>query len=620
MAIEFFGITFGKKSAPNVVQNLPSPVSPQSEDGSTLVYNASSYFGVSYLDIDGSVNNDSELIKRYRTISGYSVIDIGIENIVNEAIVYQDGAYPVKLNLDNLPISRNLKMKILQEFANILQLFKFDKEAYQHFRKWYIDGRIFFAIITDEKNPQNGILELRPIDPRRIKKIKQVNKENQNGVDIVTSVEEYYIYSDTAFTQSAGSTITNKSASQQGVKFNKDAIICVNSGQIDYNTGQVIGYLHKAIRPANQLRMLEDAVVIYKLTRAPERRIFYIDVGNLPKLKAEEYMNDIMQRYRNKVVYDGTTGEVKDDRKFASMLEDYWMPRRGDKGTEISTIQGANPGFTDMVDVDYFKRELYRALNVPFSRLQSETGFNIGRASEISRDEVNFQKFIERLQKKFAELFLTALETQLVLKRVLAVGEFDQLKNYIFVQYNKDNYFEELKESEILLSRLEAANDIQPFVGKYFSHTWVRKNILKQNDEQLEMMDAEIEQEFENPLYYPPVPDADAMMAGMGGAEDAGGSSSGGSSSGGSNVMTMADVQHTMSKTIDQVAAGASIMIKRGGKTVAKLLPANANEENIVDTILSKNINNIQYLIETLQENQMVKIDGLQNSIYLQRI
>lgn len=622
MAFEFFGISFGKKSAPNVVQNLPSPVAPTIEDGATTVYNAASYFGVSYLDLDGSLNNDNELIRRYRTIAGYSVIDVGIENIVNEAIVYNDGAYPVKLNMDNLPVTRKMKTLLLEEFNKILQLLQFDKNAYQIFRKWYIDGRIYFAIITDEKHPELGILELRPIDPLKIKKVRQVNKQEQNGVEIITSIEEYYLYNDTSLQNDTYQSVQTKNSLNQSIKFNKDSIICVNSGQIDYNTNKVLGYLNKAIRPANQLRMLEDAVVIYKLTRAPERRIFYIDVGNLPKIKADEYLRDVMQRYRNKVVYDGTTGEVKDDRKFSSMLEDYWMPRRGDsKGTQIDTLQGSNPGFTDMIDVEYFKRELYRALNVPFSRLQSETGFNMGRASEISRDEVNFQKFIQRLQKKFSELFLQALETQLILKNIIAIGEFQQYTDYMYIEFIKDNYFEELKTNEVLIGRIEAATDLQPYVGKYFSNAWVRKNIFKQTDEEMEQMDFEIEEEFQNPIYYPPIMDDGApMTGGMDGSTDGSIDGEEGGSGGSSAVMTMADVQHTMSKTINQVAQGATITIKRGGKPVAKLMPVGANESIIIETFQTSKINNIQYLIDTMQIGESIKINDMHNSIILKRV
>ncbi len=624
MAFEFFGISLGKKSAPNLVQNLPSPVAPVTEDGAVTVYNAASYFGVSYLDIDGTINNDADLIKKYRTIANYSVVDIGIENIVNESIIFNDGVYPVKLNLDNLPVSRKMKTILLEEFNHILQLLNFDRDAYQIFRKWYIDGRINYAIIVDDKNPKAGILELRQIDPRKIKKVRHVNKETKNNVDIITSIEEYYVYNDNAFNATTNN-ISQQNSTQSSVKFNKDSIINVNSGQIDYTTNQVLGFLHKCIRPANQLRMLEDAVVIYKLTRAPERRIFYIDVGNLPKAKADEYIRDVMQRYRNKVVYDGVTGEVKDDRKFASMLEDYWMPRRGDsKGTQIDTLQGSNPGFTDMIDVEYFKRELYRALNVPFSRLQSETGFNIGRASEISRDEVNFQKFIQRLQKKFSELFLQALQTQLALKNIVPKEEFNQFTDYMYIEFLKDNYFEELKENEVLIGRIEAATDLQPFIGKYFSNTWVRKNIFKQTDEEMELMDVEIEEEFQNPIYYPPIMgDGAPMVGGMDGSTDGsiegdGTGQSGGA--GGQQVMTMADVQHTMSKTINQVAQGATIMIKRGGKPVAKLMPAGSNESVINESVQIAKINNIQYLLETMNQNESILLNDVYTSIILQKL
>jgi antitoxin (DNA-binding transcriptional repressor) of toxin-antitoxin stability system len=403
---------------------------------------------------------------------------------------------------------------------------------------------------------------------------------------------------------------------------------CVYDIEVESNLHNFIAngiVVHNCIRPSNQLRMLEDAVVIYKLTRAPERRIFYIDVGNLPKAKADEYVRDVMQRYRNKVVYDGVSGEVHGDKKFSSMLEDYFMPRRGDsKGTQIDTLQGSNPGFTDMIDVEYFKRELYRSLNVPFSRLQSETGFNIGRASEISRDEVNFQKFIQRLQKKFSELFLQALETQLILKNVIGVGEFQQYTDYMYIEFLKDNYFEELKENEVLLGRIEAATDLQPFIGKYFSNTWVRKNIFKQTDEDMELMDEEIEEEFQNPIYYPPIMgDGSPMTGGMDGSTDgsidgAGTGQSGGS--GGQVVMTMADVQHTMSKTINQVAQGATIMIKRGGKPVAKLMPAGSNESVINESIQISKINNIQYLLETMKIDESILLNDVQTSIILKKL
>ena len=595
----------------------PSPITPVSDDGASNVMGVSSYFGSTYIDLGANTTSDQEMINRYRNLSMYTEIDIAIDNIINEALVYDDDSiYPVSLNLDSLMVSKTIKMNILQEFERVLQLLNFSEKSYAIFKKWYVDGRLYYNIVVDEKNPQDGILEMRPIDAPKMRKVRQVNKEkNQDGVEMVTSIEEYFLYSDNSFF--AGNQVTAQIPNNntgKAIKFNPDSIVYITSGIVDESSKQILSHLHKCIRPANQLRMLEDAVVIYKLARAPERRIFYIDVGNLPKMKAEAHVQDVMNKYRNKIVYDGTTGEVKDNKKFMSMLEDFWMPTRGGgSGTKIDTLPGANPSFTDMIDVDYFKTKLYYALNVPLSRLISQTGFNLGRSSEISRDEINFMKFVYRLQKRFAYLFLETLKRQLILKGIISHDDWAMLKDDIIVVYAKDNYFEELKVSEILNERIAAASAIEPYIGKYFSNEYVRKNIFKQTQEDMDEQDALIMQEFQNPIYYPPQPDADGAGddgAGDDGAGDGAGGGGISDASGVNSVMSLADTEHSFSRVMAAVQKGKAITVTKGGKTIAKIVGHNIKESmGIVEEFpMSRLNNNLEIFLSTMKSDEVVAI------------
>jgi hypothetical protein len=404
----------------------------------------------------------------------YPDCDSAIEDIVNEAVNAEETEKPVRIVLDNVDFSDGIKKKIIDEFDVVLKLLKFNDNAHQLFRQWYIDGRLYYNILLDPTAPKKGIQEMRLIDPRKIRKIKKVNKQkNKKNVEVVTGVEEYYIYNDKGLSEKT----------TDGVKLSKDAVVYVPSGNMDNTTGFMLGYLHKAVKVVNQLRMIEDSLVIYRLSRAPERRIFYIDVGNLPKLKAEQYVNDIMNKYRNKIVYDATTGEVRDDRKHMSMMEDFWMPRReGGKGTEITTLQGGQ-NLQNLQDVEHFQEKLYQCLNVPQGRLQQTSGFNIGKSSEISRDEIKFAKFVARLRKKFAQLFRDTLRVQLVAKGIISLEDWEDIVDLISFDYVRDNHFQELKESEILMNRLQTLQMIQPFIGQFYSAEWVKENVLMQDEE-----------------------------------------------------------------------------------------------------------------------------------------
>ena len=463
--------------------DIGSVVSPSSDDGSTVVAQASAYYGM-VMDIEGVVKNENDLIRRYREASQYADCDSAIEDIVNEAIASDNEDHSVKINLDQSKLSESIKKKIREEFVNVLQLLKFDEKGHEIFRSWYIDGRVYYHILIDENNIKGGIVELRFVDPRKIRKIKNVKMErNLKGVEVVKTVEEYYLYNDKGINQNT----------TQGVKLSIDSIIFTPSGIFDANTGMMLSPLHKAIKPVNQLKMIEDAVVIYRISRAPERRVFYVDVGNLPKLKAEQYVNDIMNKFRNKIVYDATTGETKDDRRHLSMMEDFWMPRReGGKGTEITTLPGGQ-NLGDIQDIEYFQKKLYQALNVPMSRLQQSQGFSLGRSSEISRDEIKFSKFVARLRRKFSNLFADALRVQLIAKGVIRSEEWDEIRKNINFDFDQDNHFTELKNNELLLQRLAALQQLDPYIGKYYSVKWVRKNVLMQTDADIENMDDEME-------------------------------------------------------------------------------------------------------------------------------
>ena len=485
--MQLFGFEIKRKQG----QELPSVVPPSPiETGSTVVntgVNAGGYYGM-VMDLEGTIKNENDLIRRYREVSQYSDCDGAIEDIVNEAIVADEARRSVELELDELKISASIKTKIKEEFDNVLRILKFDERAHEIFRTWYIDGRLYYQILIDENNIKQGIVELRYIDPRKIRRIKNIKKErNKQGVDVVKEIEEYYLYNDKGITEQT----------TQGVKLALDSVVYCPSGYVDQNTGMMMSYLHKAIKPVNQLKMIEDSLVIYRISRAPERRIFYIDVGNLPKLKAEQYVTDIMNKFRNKIVYDATTGETRDDRRHLSMMEDFWMPRReGGKGTEITTLPGGQ-NLGEIQDIEYFQQKLYHALNVPISRLQPQQGFSIGRSQEISRDEVKFNKFIVRLRKKFSVLFSNALRVQLIAKGVIRADEWDEIRPFLKYDYLEDNHFSELKDSEILMQRIQSLQALDPYVGKYYSQTWVRKNILRLDEDDIEQIEKEIADEQE---------------------------------------------------------------------------------------------------------------------------
>lgn len=415
----------------------------------------------------------------------------------------------VNLVLDDLPVSDNIKEKIQEEFSDVYDMLQFDHKGHDIFKTWYVDGRLYYHLILDPANPKEGIQELRYVDPMKIRKIKDIKKEKNNkGIEVVKSQEEYYIYNDKGISDS----------STKGIKLSKDSVVYCPSGNVDQNTGIVLSHLQKAVKPVNQLKMIEDAVVIYRLSRAPERRIFYVDVGNLPKIKAEQYVNDIMNKYRNKVVYDATTGEVRDDRKHLSMMEDFWMPRReGGRGTEITTLPGGQ-NLGDIADIQYFQRKLYQSLNVPMSRLQGETGFTLGRASEITRDELKFNKFIQRVQRKFSQFMIDILRVQLISKGVMTDEDFDEARCDIRIDFLEDNHFTELKNNELLQQRVGMLGQVEPYLGKFYSLEWARKNILMQSEEEMKEIDDQIEaekaeQEADADQGGGEVPDMDSMQS-----------------------------------------------------------------------------------------------------------
>ena len=494
MAIKLFGFNLGSKEVAKVEQpeqaSFALPTTALDDGAVTITQNA--HFGT-YVDLEGSVRNELELITRYREMSNHPECENAIDEIVNEAITHDDDGTVVDIVTDKLKQPETIKKKIQEEFKNVLKLMNFSNLSDDIFRRWYIDGRIYYHVIVDEKKPKDGIKELRYIDPRKIRKVREVKKDRdpKTGADIIKSTAEYYVYSDRGTTtQTFGSNVN------QGLKIAPDSIINVNSGMMDAKNTFVISYLHKAIKPLNQLRMIEDAVVIYRLSRAPERRVFYIDVGNLPKGKAEQYMRDVMVKYRNKMVYDSNTGELRDDRKHLSMLEDFWLPRReGGKGTEITTLPaGQNLG--QLEDVQYFQKKLLQSLGVPYSRLEAQQGMvGLGRTTEVTRDELKFAKFITRIRNKFSQIFDHALATQLVLKGICSKEEWEKFREEIYYDYKKDNNFEELKEAELLRERLNMLGMIDPYVGRWYSQEWVRKNVLQMTDDEIEEIEKQIESE-----------------------------------------------------------------------------------------------------------------------------
>ena len=493
MAINLFGFQIVRTKADDAPQQLqPQITAPVSDDGAISV-TAGGYFGT-YLDLEASFKNENDLVTRYREMAMQPELEAAVDEIVNESIVHDLTGKTVTIILDDLEQPQKIKDMIRDEFDNVLRMMDFSNSGADIFRNWYIDGRLFYQVLIDEKQPKLGIQELVYIDPRKIKKVRTVikKKDPRTKIEVVTGVEEFYIFNDKASQQ--GQQIVT-SVSDNAVKIAPDSIINVNSGLLDAKRQMVLSYLHKAIKPLNQLRMVEDAVVIYRLSRAPERRVFYIDVGNMPKQKAEQYLRDIMTKFRNKVVYDSSTGEVKDDRKFMSMMEDFWIPRRGEgKSTEITTLPaGQNLG--ELSDVQYFEKKLYKSLNVPVSRLEPQTGFTLGRAAEITRDELKFNKFVERVRSKFTTLFDELMKRQLALKGICSIDEWEVLKEKIHYDFLKDNNFAELKEAELMTSRLQLMNLVDPYVGTYFSRAWVKKHVLHFDEEGIDRMNDELDQE-----------------------------------------------------------------------------------------------------------------------------
>jgi hypothetical protein len=491
---ELFGYEIKRKKEAAKAQSF---VAPSDEEGTLDIAGGAGFFS-QYVNLDKAAKNDWDLIRKYRTTAESPECDQAIEDIVNEAVTADETDCSVKLDLDMVNLSSPIKKKILSEFDEVLRLLEWKHRGHDIFRRWYIDGRLFYHKMIDERQSRKGITELRYIDPKFIKKVRLVEKdrgEKADGVSLVKQVQEFFIYNEAGVYPGVTSIGNSGQKSSQGLKISPDSISYATSGIFNPTTKQVYGYLHKAIKPVNQLRMMEDATVIYRISRAPERRIFYIDVGNLPKPKAEAYLKDVMSRYRNKVVYDGSTGEVKDDRNQMSMLEDFWLPRReGGRGTEITTLPGGQ-NLGEMEDVKYFQEKLYRSLNIPISRLMSDSGFNMGRSAEITRDEIKFTKFIQRLRKRFSILFQDILKTQCVLKGIITPEDWDEIKENIIYDFNDDNHFFELKDAELLESRINQLNTVTEYVGTYFSVEWVRKNILKQTQDEIDTIDKQIEQE-----------------------------------------------------------------------------------------------------------------------------
>ena len=458
---------------------------PTPDDGTVDV--AGGGFLSSVLNTDGRERSDIDLIRRYRDISLQAECDAAIEDIVNESIVANTNDVAVEVVLDNLPYPDKIKKRIRDEFNEVLRLLDFGVKGHDIFRRWYVDGRLYYHKVIDTSDPKKGITQVRYIDPTKIKKVRETkkSKDPKTQVDMVEAVNEYFVYNEKGY---SGGT-------SQGIRIAKDAIAYCPSGLIDSSSGRVLSYLHKAIKPVNQLRMIEDALVIYRISRAPERRIFYIDVGNLPKIKAEQYLKDVMNRYRNKLVYDASTGEIRDDRNHMSMLEDFWLPRReGGRGTEITTLPGGQ-NLGEIEDIIYFQRKLFRSLNVPISRLEAESQFTLGRSTEITRDELKFTKFVQRLRKKFTPLFTDVLKTQLVLKGIISIEEWPSMKQHIQYNFLKDGHFAELKKAELMEDKINQLGNIESYIGTFFSKEWVQKNVLNMNDAQIKEMQTQINKE-----------------------------------------------------------------------------------------------------------------------------
>ena len=506
-----FSIDDTEPLSPNAV----SPVPPNSDDGSDF-YLSSGFFG-SYVDIEGVYRTEYDLIKRYREMALHPECDSAIEDIVNEAIVSDSNDSPVQIELSNLNASDGIKKKIREEFKYILELLDFDRKCHEIYRNWYIDGRLYYHKVIDLKNPSEGIQELRYIDAMKIRYVRAQKKKDRDKFRLSNvntdnpmeyefpEIDEYFVYNPKMTYPTSNPSSMGGSS---GIKMAKDSITYCTSGLVDRNKGSTLSYLHKAIKSLNQLRMIEDSLVIYRLSRAPERRIFYIDVGNLPKVKAEQYLRDVMMRYRNKLVYDANTGEIRDDKKFMSMLEDFWLPRReGGRGTEITTLPGGQ-NLGEITDIEYFKKKLYRSLNVPPSRMDGEGGFNLGRSSEILRDELKFTKFVARLRKRFSYMFNDMLKTQLILKNIITPEDWNIMEEHIQYDFLYDNHFSELKDAELLNERLNMVQVAEPYVGKYFSQDYLRRKILRQTDQEILEQDALIKKEIKDGL----IPDPSQMQ------------------------------------------------------------------------------------------------------------
>ena len=509
-----------------------SPVPPNNEDGVDH-YMSSGFFG-SYVDIEGVYRTEFELIKRYREMSLHPEVDSAIEDIVNEAIVSDTNDSPVEIELSNLNASDGIKKKIRKEFKYILDLLDFDKKAHEIFRNWYIDGRLYYNKVIDQKRPQDGIQELRYIDASKMRYMRQIKKKGKNSLQSLEQVagstnpasydfpeiDEFFIYSPNQ--QTGGSVNTGyNNGPGKAIRMTRDSVTYCTSGLVDRNKGSTLSWLHKAIKPLNQLMMIEDSLVIYRLSRAPERRIFYIDVGNLPKMKAEQYLRDVMMRYRNKLVYDANTGEIRDDKKFMSMMEDFWLPRReGGRGTEITTLPGGQ-NLGEITDINYFQKKLYRSLNVPETRIMGDGGFSLGRSSEILRDEIKFSKFVGRMRKRFSALFNDILRTQLLLKNIITPEDWEIMGDHIQYDFLYDNHFAELKEAELLQERLNLAATAEPYVGKYYSQDYIRRNILRQTDQEIIEQDEIIKKEIADGVIPDPMAMPEMPMD-MGGAPGGG--------------------------------------------------------------------------------------------------
>jgi hypothetical protein len=492
-----FGFTIARNKEQDEDAVQPSFTPPSSDDGALTITSAA-YYGT-YVDLDGTAKNEVELISRYREMAMQPEIESAIDDVVNEAICQDDDGKITQIVLDDLQQPEKIKKAIKTEFQNVLRLLNYKKMAQDIFRRYYIDGRMYYHIIIDKTDPTGGIKELRYIDPRKLRKVREVKKQKdeRTGADVMNVVNEYYIYNDKVVSG------TSSSYGPVGVRITPDSIVSVVSGLMDSRRAVVLSYLHKAIKPLNQLRMIEDATVIYRISRAPERRIFYIDVGNLPKLKAEQYLRDIMVKYKNKLVYDANTGEIRDDRKFLSMMEDFWLPRReGGKGTEITTLPGGQ-NLGELEDVKYFQKKLYGSLNVPVSRLEPNQGFSIGRVAEVTRDELKFAKFVDRMRNKFSDVFNQVLRVQCVLKGICTAEEWEEFKENIYYDFIRDNNFSELKEAELMTNRLELLSAVDPYTGRYFSQKWIQQNVLRLTDDDIKEMQTEIDKEKEDGLGLP---------------------------------------------------------------------------------------------------------------------